>query len=102
MKPLPEFQGWEKLGEDTGGEFTLRVFLEQHKAYNYKQAAEGWGNDRLAVYQRGEQLRLVWYTVWDDETEAVEFEEAARRAIRNAPGEWTLARAGRDVALTRR
>lgn len=94
--PLP---GWKALGQDTGGEFTLRVFLEQHGVANFKAAAEGWGNDRLAVYEKANQACLVWLTRWDDESEAEEFARAAREA--HAPGRWTVDRQGDRVLLTR-
>ncbi len=84
--PLPvdlkgKLPGWEELGRDTGGEFTARVWLEQHGVSNFKSAAEGWGGDTLVVYEKGDEHCLVWLTRWDTEADAMEFAAAARQVI---------------------
>ncbi len=104
--PLPltltlSLPGWKELGQDTGGEFTLRVFLEQHGARGFRQAAEGWGNDRMAIYEKDGLHCLVWLTRWDSAAEAEEFERAARAALGKAPGQWRLECVGDRVLLTR-
>ncbi|MFQ3296000.1 MAG: hypothetical protein ACI8VE_003094, partial [Natrialbaceae archaeon] len=49
----------------------------QFDAVNYStDAAEGWGNDRLLVYENDDEAGYVWKTVWDTETDAAEFQEA--------------------------
>lgn len=99
LAALPsEVGGWTALGDDTGGEFLVRVFLEQHGAA-VERAAEGWGGDRYRVYARGDDSFLVWATVWDTPEDAVEFETSARSAISRAPGEWQLERRGQRVVL---
>lgn len=105
-QPLPldlklSLPGWKELGQDTGGEFTLRVFLEQHRAPAFRQAAEGWGNDRMAILEKDGRHCLVWLTRWDTIAEAEQFEPIARLALRNAPGRWRLQRSGDRVLLTR-
>jgi hypothetical protein len=105
-KPLPlpftlSLPGWKELGQDTGGEFTLRVFLEQHAVRSHRWAAEGWGNDRIAIYEKDGQHCLVWLTRWDSAAEAEEFERAARAALGKAPGRWRLKGAGDRVLLAR-
>jgi hypothetical protein len=64
-------------------------------------AAAGWSGDRLRVY-RHDQARpaVVWWTVWDDETEAREAEAAARRVAPRGP-EHRVERAGRAVLILR-
>ncbi|MCE7869210.1 hypothetical protein DYH09_02405 [bacterium CPR1] len=105
-QPLPlalklSLAGWKELGQDSGGEFTLRVFLEQHGVRGFRQAAEGWGNDRMAIYEKDGQHCLVWLTRWDSAAEAEEFERAARAALGKAPGQWRLKGAGDRVLLAR-
>lgn len=105
-QPLPlkldvKLPGWEDLGRDTGGEFTARVFLEQHGVSWFKRAAEGWGNDKLAVFTQGDRSCLVWLTRWDSPGDAEEFELAAREALEQARGRWKMERRGDRVLLTR-
>lgn len=96
--PLPpSLSGWSKLGEDTGGEFLLRVLLEEYGVPEFASAAAGWGGDRLAVYSRGPLSFVAWLTLWDDEAEAEEFAAAARQLR----GSWTVQRRDRRVAVLR-
>lgn len=104
--PLPlrlklSLPGWKELGQDTGGEFTLRVFLEQHRSPAHRLAAEGWGNDRMAIYEKDGRHCLVWLTRWDSVAEAEQFEQLAGLALENAPGQWRMERVGDRVLLTR-
>lgn len=90
---LPEtLDGWTSLGEDTGGEFLVGVFLEQHGA---PAAAEGWGGDRLRLYGKGDETFLVWLIAWDSEDDASEFENS----LREAAGPWRAWRSGNRVAV---
>ena len=98
--PLPEaWHGWKSVGEDTGGEFLLRVLLEHHGLPGAEEAATGWGGDRLRLYRRGTGTMLVWATAWDSPEDAAEFEEAASEALCLARGPWRLWRSGDRVAL---
>ncbi|MGE0489595.1 MAG: hypothetical protein AB7S38_10320 [Vulcanimicrobiota bacterium] len=93
---LPAPQGWKVLGhDDTGGEFLVRAFLEQH-GVEREVAATGWGGDRYRVWTRGEQSCFLWVTVWDTARDAVEFEQAARQAIGS---KWQLTRQKDRVIL---
>lgn len=87
-----ELEGWKSLGEDTGGEFLVSVFLEEHGA---PEAAEGWGGDRLRLYGKGGESFVVWLIAWDTPQDAAEFE----RALRQARGSWVSWRKGDRVAL---
>lgn len=73
---LPDSIGeWEKVTDDTGGEFLLRIVLEQHGVSEYARAAEGWDGDRLRVYQHKvtQELGFVWVINWDTPSDAEEF-----------------------------
>ncbi|MBI3924553.1 MAG: hypothetical protein HY319_03360 [Armatimonadetes bacterium] len=96
-RALPEaIDGWTKVGDDTGGEFLVRVFLEQHGARRVEAAAAGWGGDRFRVYRKGEETFLLWILEWDSAREAEEFEREARSAI---DGTYSLERQGTRVVL---
>jgi len=76
FKSLPDsFADWERLLDETGGEFLIRVVLEQHGVENYRQAADGWHGDRLRVFRNKVTgaLGFYWAIRWDDEWEAEEF-----------------------------
>lgn len=64
---------FKALGEDTAGEFTVKM-LEGGDA-----AAAGWGGDRYRVYVDGARECAVWETVWDTENDAREFEALAAK-----------------------
>ena len=79
---------WSLLGTDTIGEFVIRTLLAPTVGgFQAGNAAEGWGGDRLAVYQddQGAEL-LAWNIHWDDTREATEFASAALAWLRGAYG----------------
>lgn len=74
--------GWQRLDEDTLGEFYLREYLiQQLDAATAETAATGWGGDRYTVYWNEEAeeivmaLKLVWDTPADLEEFATAYEE---------------------------
>ena len=79
---LPRTVGpWSKVVDDSGGEFLIRVFLEQHGVEAYASAAEGWDGDRLRVYkhQKSGKLAFVWAINWDAAGDAKEFSSVAAK-----------------------
>lgn len=60
------------LGQDTGGEFTLRCWAQQRGAS--QEVAIGWGGDRFEVFQGSAGARVVWRTSWDTGQDAREFQ----------------------------
>jgi hypothetical protein len=73
--------GWAKVSEGEAGEATIRTLLRESSRDRRmaQAAAAGWGGDRFAVYEKDGRRLLVWWTEWDGETDAREFEQAARR-----------------------
>lgn len=68
--------GWQRLDEDTLGEFYLRQYLvQQLTAEVAGAAAAGWGGDRYAVYwnEESEQVVMVLKLVWDTVADGEEF-----------------------------
>lgn len=76
LKKLPEsFGPWVKVKDETGGEFLLRIVLEQYGVKDYRYAADGWHGDRLRVFRHRETgaLGFYWVIRWDNEFEAQDF-----------------------------
>ena len=70
--------GWEKVDEDTLGEFYLREYLKQQlDSDDVDQAATGWGGDRYTVYWNEDDQApvMVLKLVWDTPADAAEFNE---------------------------
>ena len=71
--------GWEQIAEDTLGEFSLQLYLEQEiSADSAQTAATGWGGDRYAVHwnEAEQTTALVLLTVWDQAGDDLEFARA--------------------------
>lgn len=80
LRALPErLDDWQKAVEETGGEFVLRLFLEQHGVPQASLAAQGWLGDRIRVYRRADgELAFVWAIAWEGPEERQEFERSVR------------------------
>ncbi len=72
-----EFSG--SLGQDTAGEFTIRVWAREVGASD--TAASGWGGDRYEVFEGPSGAYAVWSTAWDSERDAREFEDLATKGL---------------------
>ena len=74
---------WREIHSDGLGELEIRILLEEHLGDPdaAAAAAEGWDGDRYRLLRDGGREVLIWASVWDSERDAVEFEEAARRAF---------------------
>ena len=70
-----KFGDWQKVDDNTGGEFLVRIVLEQYGVEDYQEAAEGWNGDRIRVFrhQQTGALGFYWVIRWDHPTEAKEF-----------------------------
>ena len=73
---FPEpFGKWETVTDDVGGEFLLRVVLEQYGVDNFRVAADGWNGDKIRVFRHKETggLGFYWVIRWDNNIDAREF-----------------------------
>lgn len=72
---------YEPVQEDTLGELETGVYLAQGtREDRARDAAEGWGGDRLYAFRGKEPVTsVVWLTSWDSAHDADEAEHAARR-----------------------
>ncbi|WP_237718827.1 Hvo_1808 family surface protein, partial [Halogranum rubrum] len=101
--------GWERYdingdGADTAGEASIYVMFwyqgyqygnevvdrstvverdgGRYDTYNYTSPpSQGWGNDKIVPYKKGEQDGYVWVSTWDTEEDAREFSEAYLRVL---------------------
>jgi hypothetical protein len=84
-RPLPvtlrvgKMPGMRSLGQDTAGEFTVRVWARENDIW--RGPAAGWGGDRYEVWQGAQGSCLVWATRWDTPGDAREFADLARKAL---------------------
>jgi hypothetical protein len=77
-----ELPGYAKAAEGVMGELGIRSLLHgEHGDWERAvKAAEGWGGDRFAVYEKAEKKGsrlLLWVSEWDTEADEQEFQVAA-------------------------
>ena len=94
----PALEGWTLLDSNVIGEFQLRIIFDEFGMSDRSTAAAaGWNGDRYAVFERGDELLLLFYTSWDSEAEATEFAAAYEELLgRKYPG------AGKTTAVSAR
>ena len=78
--------GWSRVYEQTMGELLVQVLAAGGEeppfslpglpvSWPHAEAAEGWGGDRLNMYENADgDWGILWQTAWDTDTDAVEFE----------------------------
>ena len=76
-------EGWSLGVEDSFGELVTRIWLdEQLGASVSREAAAGWGGDRVALYRGPDDAwAIAWETHWDSGAEADEFRAAAAQVV---------------------
>jgi hypothetical protein len=83
--PLPEFPApgadWQQSYTDVLGEQSLRVLLEEAEPVRAAELAAGWRADRISVFQRGEQVALLWEVELAAEDAATGLEPLFHRGI---------------------
>jgi hypothetical protein len=69
--------GFKLIYEDTMGEFGIAALLNMLaiSQADIKNAAEGWGGDKVGVFSNGKKKILVWRTNWDSQNDLVEFKK---------------------------
>ncbi|WP_227375870.1 Hvo_1808 family surface protein [Haladaptatus halobius] len=79
---------WQEFEDPEAGEFDV---------FNYtSEPSDGWANDRLWPYHKGDERGYIWRTKWDTSEDATEFARAYRdllhgqNATRVAPGTWVI------------
>lgn len=93
--------GFSRIEEDTLGELELGVYLGQESPSKTDEAAAaGWAGDQLAVYRRGDEVAVVWWTTWDNDEDAEEAFRAAR-AVSGKNPKAQVERKGRSVLIVR-
>jgi hypothetical protein len=77
--------GWRQVSAGETGEATIQSLLRQSVREREKAdaAAAGWGGDRFGIYERQGRRVLVWWTEWDSDADAREFQAAARKLGRD-------------------
>ncbi|MGE3820229.1 MAG: hypothetical protein AB7I30_12485 [Isosphaeraceae bacterium] len=96
-------EGWKEVGRNVVGEMQTAVLLRRHGG---KTAAAGWDGDRFAVFEGpGGRLGLVWFSTWDTEKDAKEFQEgyvrfqATKLDEKAKDAAHVVQRAGQDVVV---
>lgn len=93
--------GFDRIEEDTLGELELGVYLGQERPSGTdEQAAGGWAGDQLVVYRRKQEIAVVWWTSWDNDSDAQEA-FAAARSVSSRDSRANVERKGRAVLIVR-
>jgi len=109
LPDLGDALGGTTLHEDTFGEWgTLRILSATLPPDVAMEAAAGWDGDRWRLVEHPSSDGLAWFSVWDSEADAEEFEtairEVVRKLVRNIPkkADRVTHRDGRQVLVSRR
>lgn len=88
-------EGWETDDKGSLGEWGLRLILgEGLDGGEASQAAAGWGNDRYAVYSRGDDVAVVVHYIGDAERDAEELADALIAHAGSAMGAGAVVESG--------
>ncbi len=71
-----ERRGWTPIVEDTLGELDVRILVATAAPQSAAGVAAGWAGDRFRALAHGDDLAIVWLTVWDTPGDASEFAAA--------------------------
>jgi hypothetical protein len=90
---LPDFKtilgpSWKRIDYDVNGEWGCYLILDEflNDTAASRQAAAGWGGDRYALYETGNEAFIAQLTAWDTPRDAREFFDAyARRTAARYP-----------------
>jgi hypothetical protein len=83
--------GWSVVQENTFGEHQTSIWLGSPTVAAAKDAAAGWGGDRIAVLGGpNETWAIAWQTAWDTAADAAEFEVTADAAVAKAGGPGSI------------
>ena len=79
-----EAAGLTRGGADTFGELDVRALLATFSVPRLDRAGSGWGGGRSALYRRDGREAAVVALDWDEELDAVEWDEAVRAYVDSA------------------
>lgn len=67
---------WREIENDTLGELSVHCLFNQFLGSSAAASvAQGWDGDRFVAYRKGDEVALIWATMWDSEADATEFHE---------------------------
>ncbi|MFC3478260.1 YgdI/YgdR family lipoprotein [Halobacterium litoreum] len=94
---------YERVQSPTGcaGELFVRIALRETAGKRAAvEAAEGWGNDRVLVFETGSTRSIAWVTRWDSTEDADEFAAASRTlADQNASTAYRTSRVSENTVV---
>ena len=72
---MPSLPGdWVKIKDERFGEYFIFIMLENWiSETEAEQAAEGWGGDSFAYYEKEAEYAFTWNIFWDSKDDAHEF-----------------------------
>jgi hypothetical protein len=74
---VPSIAEWEETAQNVLGEALIMCILKEHiTAQEATEAAEGWGGDAYAYYEKEDNYLILLNTFWDTERDATEFFDA--------------------------
>jgi hypothetical protein len=71
-------RGWRRALRTTFGEWQTQKLLARAGGTGFTRAAAGWGGDRYALLERGDERALLMRWTWDSARDEREFAEALR------------------------
>ncbi len=84
----PSISGeWNLTKSERYGEYFILVMLEWISEDEATEAAEGWGGDNLAYYERDDEYLFTWNIAWDSVDDAHEFYLAFQKMMYKASAE---------------
>jgi len=88
---IPAIPGdWQVVKIERFGEYFILVMLEKWlSSKEATRAAEGWGGDKFAYYEHGDDYLLIWNITWDSIEDAFEFEASFREMMKKTGVEET-------------
>jgi hypothetical protein len=85
---------------ERAGEFATRLVLRSAANRSVvREAAAGWGNDHVEVFETGGQQSVAWVTRWDTTADADEFERAARSLTNTSDYHYRTTRLSEDTVV---
>jgi len=86
---VPSMTGdWNLTRNDRFGEYFIQVMLDNWLSTDdAEQAAEGWGGDNFAYYEKDDDFLFTWNIGWDSEDDAFEFHLAFQEMMHKTSAE---------------